>query len=204
MQGTVFRGALAVYDRWIKARSAVMQAFVEEVYIWVTSENRLIEKEIADRPGDWVRTKIYPPKSYSVDIGYDSAATIAELGAGITTYDQVYGEKGLYWEEQFEALTGQRDRGKELGLIASSGGSSDVQMQALNGAQLASIQEVITAISAGQMAPDAARRLLYFALPTTDRAEIDAMVDAAAAFIPTPEEPAPTATDPQPDAVPAA
>lgn len=175
-----------------------MQAFVEEVYIWVISENRLIEREIADRPADWVRTKIYPPRSYSVDVGYDSAAVIQQLGAGITTYDQVYGEKGLYWEDQFEALAHQRERGKELGLIASAGGGADVQMQARNGAQLASIQECITAVSAGQMAPDAARRLLYFALPTTDRAEIDAMVDAAAAFIPRPAEAAAADAAPEP------
>jgi len=39
---------------------------------------------VADPPADWKSVEVSPPRSVLVDVGYDSAATIAELAAGIT------------------------------------------------------------------------------------------------------------------------
>lgn len=188
MQGTVYRGAMDGAAAFFRARSAVMQDFVRRVYVWVTEENIKREKSVSNAPSDgtWRQVKIYPPRAVNVDVGRNSSAMLAELAAGATTYDDVYGPLGQFWQDKFDELAKQREYGKELGLIAGGGGPSDVQMQALNGAQLQSVQLVIQSVSLGQMPAESAKRLLYIALPTTDRAEIDAMVDAAASFTPRP------------------
>ena len=41
---------------------------------------------------------------------------LAELEAGATTYDQIYGPLGLDWKQQFEALKQQREYAAKIGL----------------------------------------------------------------------------------------
>jgi len=62
----------------------------------------------------------------------------------------------------------------------------DIQKLALNGAQLAAVQELIQQVANKQLPGEAAKRALYIALPNTPPSDIDAMVDAAAAFKPEP------------------
>lgn len=195
-QGTVYRGAIDGAAAYFKARSQVMQQFIREVYLWVTDWRSRYIREISDKPATWQRVKIYPPRSINVDIGRNSAAMLNELAAGATTYSDIYGPLGEHWEDKLEELARQREKARELGLVAGSSTTGDVQLQALNGAQLQSVQSVIAAVQTKQLAPDSAKRLLYLALPSADREEIDAMVDAAAAF--TPEAIAEPAPQPQP------
>lgn len=187
-QGTVYRGALDGAAAFFRARSAVMQRFVASIYLWVIDSLSMRVAIISDKPYDWQRVKVYAPRAVNVDVGRNSAAMLNELAAGATTYSDIYGPLGEHWEDKLEEYAAQKERAKELGLIAGSTGTGDVQMQALNGAQLQSVQSVIAAVQTGQLAPDAAKRLLYIALPSTDRNEIDAMVEAAAAFTPEPIE----------------
>lgn len=196
-QGTVYRGAIDGAAAYFKARSAIMQQFVRDVYLWVTSERSIFVAAISDKPATWQRVKIYPPRSINVDIGRNSTAMLNELAAGATTYSDIYGPLGEHWEDKLEELASQREKARELGLVAGSSTTGDVQLQALNGAQLQSVQSVIAAVQTKQLAPDSAKRLLYLALPSADREEIDAMVDAAAAFTPEPvDETAPAAQEP--------
>lgn len=61
-----------------------------------------------------------------------------------------------------------------------------VQQQALNGVQITSATDIVGQVSAGTLAPEAAKLLLQIAFPSEDPARINAMVDAAAKFEPTP------------------
>lgn len=42
------------------------------------------DPRVADAPDDWMNIEVSPPRSLSVDAGYDSAASLAELAAGVT------------------------------------------------------------------------------------------------------------------------
>lgn len=70
---------------------------------------------------------------------------------------------------------------------------ADVQSLALNGAQLAAVQEFLVQVANKQLPAEAAKLALHIALPVTDPKVIDAMVDAAAAFTPEEEEAVPAA-----------
>lgn len=119
MQGTVYRGALDSASVWFRARSAVMIDFVKSVYEFSTkwetdnSKNPILRKA----PVDWYTVNVHPPRSPNVDVGYNSAATIAELAQGLTTYDAVYGPRGLSWRQQFRKLEEQRKDAIARGLI---------------------------------------------------------------------------------------
>jgi hypothetical protein len=60
----------------------------------------------------------------------------------------------------------------------------DVAQTALNGAQVASMQEIIVAVSARQVPSEAAIILLRSAFPMVPDADIQRMVASAAAFTP--------------------
>ena len=60
----------------------------------------------------------------------------------------------------------------------------DVQTLALNGAQIASLLEVVTAVTLGQLAPETAKAMIRVSFPSVSEADINTMVDAAAGFSP--------------------
>ncbi len=77
--------------------------------------------------------------------------------------------------------------------------TEDVQKTALNGAQLQAVNDAVAKVSAKQLSPEAAKQMLYIALPATEKSQIDAMIDAAANFTPAVEEQASS----QPQEIPA-
>lgn len=84
-------------------------------------------------------------------------------------------------------LGAMRDR--DQGTSASSSISSpDIRPAdtAMNGAQIASLVEIIAQVSSGQLPPDAAVQVLQSAFPSIDEAEIQSMVNAAVKFNPAP------------------
>lgn len=193
MQGTQYRGSLDMASTFFRARSAVMQEVVRRVYEWVMG---YAIREIGKPPEYWYAVSIQPPRAVNVDVGRNSAAMLAELAAGVTNYELIYAPEGLDWREEMTALAAQREYAKGIGLIASGGG--DVQVTALNGAQVASVLTVIQQVTSKQLGPESAKQLLYIALPTTDKTLIDRMVDEASDFEPevlTVQAPTQPATD---------
>lgn len=193
MQGTQYRGALDMAATFFKCRSAVMQEVVRRIWEYVIAAASPFERDINSKPSDWYKVTIPSPRAVNVDVGRNSAAMLAELQAGVTTYSQIYGPLGIHWEDAFNSLAEERQTAKDLGLIASGGG--DVQVTALNGAQVASVLQVVTSVSSKTLAPEAAKQMLYIALPTTDRDIISSMVDEAASFE-MPATPQPQTTPP--------
>ena len=67
----------------------------------------------------------------------------------------------------------------------------DVQSQALNGAQIASLLEIVAAVGAGTLTPDAGVAVIQVSFPTIDEAEARRIVDGAQASKPAPTPPVP-------------
>lgn len=59
---------------------------------------------------------------------------------------------------------------------AKERGTGDVQATALNGAQVTSLQGIVTAVAAGEIPPDAALQMILVAFPTVTHEQAEAMV----------------------------
>jgi capsid protein len=107
MQGTVYRGALDMSAVWFKSRHQVMSSAARRIYEYVMEYAIKSDPTLNDAPSDWYEVAITAPRSPNVDVGRNSAAQLAELEAGIVTYDEVYGARGLDWRSALEAKAQQ-------------------------------------------------------------------------------------------------
>jgi lambda family phage portal protein len=107
MQGTVYRGALDMSAVWFKSRHQVMSSAARRIYEYVMEYAIKSDSTLNDAPADWYEVAITAPRSPNVDVGRNSAAQLAELEAGILTYDEVYGSRGLDWRSSLEAKAQQ-------------------------------------------------------------------------------------------------
>lgn len=98
MQGTVYRGALDAADAFFRARSSVMQSFVQQVYEWVIGAAN-VSRRLGEVPPDWYNVTTYPPKSVVVDIGYSSDAAVKEIAAGLGGFASWYGQRSKDWRQ---------------------------------------------------------------------------------------------------------
>lgn len=73
-------------------------------------------------------------------------------------------------------------------------GQEAVQDTALNGAQIASLKEIVEAVGAGMLNPDTAIELILVSFPTVTKEQADAIIDPMRGFEPTPEATVPIAT----------
>lgn len=101
MQGTVARGDLALAATYFKSRFVPFQSAAREAYIYTMGSARFIDSRVADAPYDWMKVNIRPPRSPDVDVGRNSSARIAEFESGLTTAEEIFGERGMDWREQF-------------------------------------------------------------------------------------------------------
>src|SRR5574343_2104466 len=120
MQGTQYRGALDMAATFFKCRSAVMQEVVRRIWEYVIGKSLKFERDLNLAPDDWFKVTIPSPRAVNVDVGRNSAAMLAELQAGVTTYSQIYGPLGIHWEDAFQELAEQRRVAAELGLLPNN------------------------------------------------------------------------------------
>jgi hypothetical protein len=104
MQGTVVRADLDIATTWFRAHSAILIEAFLAIYRYVTDEECKIEISIADRPIDWDKAVVRPPRAPNVDVGRNSAAMIAELAAGATNFRNIYGPLGMDAREELTSL----------------------------------------------------------------------------------------------------
>ena len=64
-------------------------------------------------------------------------------------------------------------------------GATSVQETALNGAQIASMVQIVQSVADGMMPPESAIQMMMVAFPSMDEAEARAIISPAAAFEPT-------------------
>jgi len=107
MQGTVYRGALDMSAVWFRSRHQVMASAARRIYEYVMEWSIKNDATLNDAPSDWYEVAITAPRAPNVDVGRNSAAQLAELEAGVITYDEVYGARGLDWRSSLEAKAQQ-------------------------------------------------------------------------------------------------
>ena len=100
MQGTVYRGALDMASSFFRSRHAVLADVQRRIWGYVISFGIATDRALAGPPGDWRKVSILPPRAPNVDVGRNSAAMLAELSAGATNYELIYGSLGLSWQTE--------------------------------------------------------------------------------------------------------
>lgn len=114
MQGTVVRADLDTQDAFFRSRSTVIQSFLQDVREYVITTSLRFRPELRSLPGDWTKVAIQPPRSVKVDIGYDSAATIAELAAGLGTRQDFWAARGKHWRDKARQLAAETAELKKI------------------------------------------------------------------------------------------
>lgn len=117
LQGTVLRAVIADADAEFTRQFQLWSRVVREMYEYWLDWARYNDPRLVDAPADWKECIIHQPRKLSVDVGYDSAATLNELAAGKTTFAAVCGADGRGWKEVFRQRKREQDFAKEIGLV---------------------------------------------------------------------------------------
>lgn len=109
--GAALRGVVIADNRFYDVRTTAiascMQRIWEHAIGWAIENNQLFDDNgqlLTAIPLDWREVEWQPPQRATVDIGYDSAATINDLRAGLTTRRKVLGEKGQDWRKVVDQI----------------------------------------------------------------------------------------------------
>jgi len=117
MQGTVYRGSLDMAAVFFRSRFQVMASALREVHAYVMGwAANGGESALSAKPEDWANIEIHPPRAVNVDVGRNSAATIAELEANLTTQAAECGKQGLDWRAVLRQRASEHEYAKQLGL----------------------------------------------------------------------------------------
>lgn len=93
MQGTVYRGALDMAAAFFRERSSVVAEASRRIYEYVIGFG-LRAGSLTGAPPDWYSVSIQPPRAPNVDVGYNAQAMLADLAAGATNWELIYGPAG--------------------------------------------------------------------------------------------------------------
>jgi len=97
MQGTSQRAMLDVAAAWFRVRCGVLADHCGRMYEHVISYGIERDGQLRGAPGDWRSFDFVPPKGPDVDVGRNTDAAIKEFKAGMTTLQELYGQKGQQW-----------------------------------------------------------------------------------------------------------
>lgn len=107
MQGTVYRGALDMSSVWFRSRHQVMASAARRIWEYVMEYAIRTDPGLRNPPDDWYEVAVQAPRAPNVDVGRNSQAQLSELEAGITTYDEIYGARGIDWRSALESKAQQ-------------------------------------------------------------------------------------------------
>jgi len=93
-QGTAVRGIYDNAHEFFREKFFVFAHAAREIYRYYANWARYNDPRCVDAPADWQKCHVIPPRAVNVDIGRNSTAMLAELAAGTTNYDRVYGAQG--------------------------------------------------------------------------------------------------------------
>jgi hypothetical protein len=102
IQGTVARGVLDDANQLFHSRFTLFAHAARQIYWHFAQWARYNIKSLQDAPADWKKCHVIPPRAVNVDVGRNSAAMLAELAAGVTTYDDIAGANGTTPEVLFQ------------------------------------------------------------------------------------------------------
>lgn len=100
IQGTVARGDYDIACAFFGSRSAVLASAFGRIYEWETEWEVANNPTLSNKGGNWKLYTVQAPRKVNVDVGRNSAAMLAELEAGATTYAEIYGPLGRDWRAQ--------------------------------------------------------------------------------------------------------
>lgn len=101
--GAALRGVVVAdnsfYDIRTRSLAGCMQRVWEFAVGWALDNSEIVDEDgnIIEKPDDWNEVSWQPPRRATVDVGYDSAAQINELKAGLTTLQIIAAQRGLDW-----------------------------------------------------------------------------------------------------------
>jgi hypothetical protein len=116
MQGTVYRGALDMSSVWFRSRHQVMASAARRIWEYVMEYAIRVDPTLQNAPDDWYEVAIQAPRAPNVDVGRNSAAQLAELGSGVTTFDEIYGARGIDWRSALESKAQQAKHIRDLAI----------------------------------------------------------------------------------------
>lgn len=89
-QGTEVRAEIeAANAAFIKEFNLVWKPFIHRAWKYLIGWAVKNDERLKNAPADWDQIEVSPPRSVCVDLGYESANTIADLAAGLTNLHTV-------------------------------------------------------------------------------------------------------------------
>lgn len=98
LQGTMVRAELDCAAGFFRCRSMVLADVLRQIWIYVMGTAIRRTPELAASPKDWWKVNIIPPRAPNVDVGYASAAVLAEWKAGTRTLSDICAPLGKDWK----------------------------------------------------------------------------------------------------------
>ena len=89
MQGTVYRGSLDAANAFFRCKTSVLATYFKRIREYVLNMEGSFFPPLGNRPADWQSCDYLPPAAVNTDIGYNSAANINELTAGLKSWDDI-------------------------------------------------------------------------------------------------------------------
>ncbi len=128
LSGPELRAALQIANTAFHAEFAIWRATIQRFWNFYFAWAIRNDIRVADPPPDWKSLKVYPPRNVTVDVGYDSAAALAELAAGVTDWETLVASRGEDCYELFDRLAKQqaylKDNGVQVILPGAKGTAS--------------------------------------------------------------------------------
>lgn len=94
IQGTLVRGIYDDAHETFRGHFFNYARVAMNLYQFFANWARYNDPRCFDAPADWNKCHVIPPRAVNVDIGYTSAATLAELASGVTNFDDIAGRQG--------------------------------------------------------------------------------------------------------------
>jgi capsid protein len=89
LQGTLVRSILDDAHETFKEKFFLYARAAVNIYRYYAGWAIYNDPRVIDAPADWKKCHVTPPRAVNVDVGYTSAATLAELEAGIQNWDDI-------------------------------------------------------------------------------------------------------------------
>lgn len=168
-QGGSYALAESHWDTFMFNERAIMTSIEEHVTSFLVA--KLIDFNFAD--------KKYPEFKFS-DLSDSAMALIEEAFKSLITNGSVpsWVSDGIA-ERVAEKLEIERPELDDNQQAAAATAGEQIQQQALNGAQVTSLQEIVTAVIAGTMPPETAKAMVIAAFPVLSPETVDEIIDPA-------------------------
>lgn len=204
---SIRQGVLDERDAWKTIQAVVVDGLMQPTFSdWLSVA--LLRGAIGNLPAAKLskfKADTWQPRRWQwVDPANDIEAATAAVALGVKSRRQIAAEQGDDLDDILLEQEQEKTRMEELGLIAPQAAApsigdgapgdgeakpvkdaqSDVQSQALNGAQLSSLQAIVQSVAEGTLPKESAIQLVMIAIPTITNDQAGKLINPAASFKP--------------------